>query len=478
MFMKFNFTNNNINEINDEAIILGVFKDDISSKQDLIENVDLSSILNLGDFTGKKKQLMLLYNVKGMESKRLLLVGLGKKEKFKSSIARSVSAIAAKNLRSKGLSSFSILQMGEFSRETAEGVILGLYTFDELKEKSTDNNVIKNVTFIGDGDFNTGIVISEAQVIARRLTELPANIATPTYVSEEIQKIFKSMDNTDIEIHEEKWALDRKMNSFLSVAAGSDQPAKFAEIKYYGTDKSEKPIILAGKGITFDTGGISLKGGAGMGLMRGDMGGAAAVIGILYAVSKLKLNINVIGLTPLTENMPSGKATKPSDVVFASNGKSIEIDNTDAEGRLILADALVYADEFTPHTVIDIATLTGAMGVALGQHYTGSFVRSDELWQELEHAGIQSDEKLWRMPLDKKYKKQLKSTLADLKNVGGRPAGSVTAAMFLSEFTETKRWAHLDIAGTAWVTSAGDITIKGMTGVPVRALTQFIINSC
>lgn len=476
--MKFNFTNNNINEINDEAIVLGVFKDDISSKQDLIENVDLSSILNLGDFTGKKKQLMLLYNVKGMETKRLLLVGLGKKEKFKSSIARSVSAIAAKNLRSKGLSSFSILQMGEFSRETAEGVILGLYTFDELKEKSTDNNVIKNVTFIGDGDFNTGIVISEAQVIARRLTELPANIATPTYVSEEIQKIFKSMDNTDIKIHEEKWALDRKMNSFLSVAAGSDQPAKFAEIKYYGTDKSEKPIILAGKGITFDTGGISLKGGAGMGLMRGDMGGAAAVIGILYAVSKLKLNINVIGLTPLTENMPSGKATKPSDVVFASNGKSIEIDNTDAEGRLILADALVYADEFTPHTVIDIATLTGAMGVALGQHYTGSFVRSDELWQELEHAGIQSDEKLWRMPLDKKYKKQLKSTLADLKNVGGRPAGSVTAAMFLSEFTETKRWAHLDIAGTAWVTSAGDITIKGMTGVPVRALTQFIINSC
>lgn len=476
--MKFNFTNNSINEINDEAIVLGVFKDDISSKQDLIENVDLSSILNLGDFTGKKKQLMLLYNVKGMESKRLLLVGLGKKEKFKSSIARSVSAIAAKNLRSKGLSSFSILQMGEFSRETAEGVILGLYTFDELKEKSTDNNEIKNVTFIGDGDFNTGIVISEAQVIARRLTELPANIATPTYVSEEIQKIFKSMDNTDIKIHEEKWALDRKMNSFLSVAAGSDQPAKFAEIKYYGTDKSEKPIILAGKGITFDTGGISLKGGAGMGLMRGDMGGAAAVIGILYAVSKLKLNINVIGLTPLTENMPSGKATKPSDVVFASNGKSIEIDNTDAEGRLILADALVYADEFKPHTVIDIATLTGAMGVALGQHYTGSFVRSDELWQELEHAGIQSDEKLWRMPLDKKYKKQLNSTLADLKNVGGRPAGSVTAAMFLSEFTETKRWAHLDIAGTAWVTSAGDITIKGMTGVPVRALTQFIINSC
>ena len=476
--MKFNFSNKKINEINDEALVLGVFKDDISSKQDLIENVDLSSILNLGDFTGKKKQLMLLYNVEGMETKRLLLVGLGKKEKFKSSIARSVSAIAAKNLRSKGLSSFSILQMGEFSRETAEGVILGLYTFDELKEKSTDNNEIKNVTFIGDGDFNTGIVISEAQVIARRLTELPANIATPTYVSEEIQKIFKSMDNTDIKIHEEKWALDRKMNSFLSVAAGSDQPAKFAEIKYYGTDKSEKPIILAGKGITFDTGGISLKGGAGMGLMRGDMGGAAAVIGILYAVSKLKLNINVIGLTPLTENMPSGKATKPSDVVFASNGKSIEIDNTDAEGRLILADALVYADEFKPHTVIDIATLTGAMGVALGQHYTGSFVRSDELWQELEHAGIQSDEKLWRMPLDKKYKKQLKSTLADLKNVGGRPAGSVTAAMFLSEFTETKRWAHLDIAGTAWVTSAGDITIKGMTGVPVRALTQFIINSC
>ncbi len=476
--MKFNFSNKNINEINDEAIVLGVFKDDISSKQDLIENVDLSSILDLDDFTGRKKQLMLLYNVKGMETKRLLLVGLGKKEKFKSSIARSVSAIAAKNLRSKVISSFSILQMGEFSRETAEGVILGLYTFDELKEKSTDNNEIKNVTFIGDGDFNTGIIISEAQVIARRLTELPANIATPTYVSEEIQKIFKSMENTDIKIHEEKWALDRKMNSFLSVAAGSDQPAKFAEIKYYGTDKSEKPIILAGKGITFDTGGISLKGGAGMGLMRGDMGGAAAVIGTLYAVSKLKLNINVIGLTPLTENMPSGKATKPSDVVFASNGKSIEIDNTDAEGRLILADALVYADEFKPHTVIDIATLTGAMGVALGQHYTGSFVRSDELWQELEHAGIQSDEKLWRMPLDKKYKKQLKSTLADLKNVGGRPAGSVTAAMFLSEFTETKRWAHLDIAGTAWVTSAGDITIKGMTGVPVRALTQFIINSC
>eukprot|EP01119_Soliformovum_irregulare_P011323 TRINITY_DN2825_c0_g1_i1.p1 TRINITY_DN2825_c0_g1~~TRINITY_DN2825_c0_g1_i1.p1 ORF type:complete len:275 (+),score=99.07 TRINITY_DN2825_c0_g1_i1:708-1532(+) len=271
------------------------------------------------------------------------------------------------------------------------------------------------------------------------------------------------------------------MESFLSVTHGSEEPARFMEIRYNGSqDKDASPFIFVGKGITFDSGGISIKTALGMGEMRGDCGGAAAAIGILYAISELNLPVNAVALTPLTENLPSGKATKPSDVVVASNGKSIEIDNTDAEGRLVLADALVYASEMKPHTIIDMATLTGAIGVALGTHYSGFFTRSDELWNEVDSAGKETREKMWRMPLDADYRKQMDSDLADIKNVGGRLGGSCTGAIFLNEFVapEITRWAHIDIAGTALPHPRQESYLpkNGMTGVPVRALLQWVRN--
>ncbi|KIN94418.1 hypothetical protein M404DRAFT_35047 [Pisolithus tinctorius Marx 270] len=334
-------------------------------------------------------------------------------------------------------------------------------------------------------EWDRGVIYAKAQNFARTLMELPANIVTPTAFTERVRAEFEGLDNVEIIVHDEAWAAEKGMRTFLSVTKGTDEPAKFLEIHYKGAPSPNvQPLAFVGKGITFDSGGISLKPSSGMKLMRGDMGGAATVVSSILAIAQLKLPINVVGVTPLCENMPGPSANKPGDIVYAMNGKSVEIDNTDAEGRLILADALYYAStEFKPHTLIDVATLTGAMDVALGEVYSGVFTTSDKLWEKLSAAGEVEYDRFWRMPLDEDYGPQIYSSNADLCNTGGKPAGSCTAALFLKSFVDgiepkdgsepTVQWAHLDIAGTMEFTRPIPYQGKGMTGRPVRALVKY-----
>lgn len=334
----------------------------------------------------------------------------------------------------------------------------------------------------------TGEVYAQAQNWARELKETPANLMTPTIFAQRVTAAFKNVPNTTVIVHDEAWAREQRMNSFLSVAAGSDEPAKFVEIIYQGApDNDARSLGYVGKGIVFDSGGISLKPGAGMKAMRADMGGAAAVVATMLAIAKLGLPINVVCATPLTENMPSGKATKPGDIVIARNGLSIEVDNTDAEGRLVLADALTYVSEtYKPHTLVDVATLTGACMTALGDVYSGTFTESDSLWNELRIAGEAENDLLWRLPLADAYLKQISGSNADLCNTGGRLAGASTAAVFLKQFvvglgerggaSPSLRYAHIDIAGSmeATKTITNDYQANGgFTGRPVRALIEF-----
>ncbi|KAI0682500.1 leucine aminopeptidase [Cytidiella melzeri] len=334
-----------------------------------------------------------------------------------------------------------------------------------------------------------GAVYAEAQNLARTLMELPANMLTPTTFAERIQREFKDVANTEVTVRDAAWAEGKGMHSLLSVTHGSSQPPKFVEIHYRGAaDKDAVPLVFVGKGITFDSGGISLKPGDHMKLMRGDMGGAATVVSSALAVAKLKIPINLTVVTPLTENMPGPAATKPGDIVYAMNGMSIEVDNTDAEGRLVLADALYYAcTEYKPETVVDVATLTGAMDIALGEAFTGVFTNSDSLWSELNAAGEREHDVFWRMPLSEEYAWQIRGSNADLCNIGGKPAGSCTAALFLKSFVPgvegedddcaKTRWAHVDMAGTMEAAKQrGPYQELGMTGRPTRALIEFARN--
>jgi aminopeptidase len=314
--------------------------------------------------------------------------------------------------------------------------------------------------------------------------ETPANLLTPTLFAERAQTLLGNEKNISLTVRERDWVEQQKMGAFLSVSKGSAEPLKFLEIKYSGGTNGASPLAIVGKGVTFDSGGISLKPSAGMALMKGDMGGAAVVIGTMWAISQMELPINIIAAIPLTENMPSGSATKPGDVVFASNGLSIEVDNTDAEGRLILADAIYHVTKtYKPHSLIELSTLTGAMDVALGASYAGVFTNSDTLWAKLESAGKIAGDKFWRMPLCDSYKSDIKSTVADLKNVGGRSAGSCTAAIFLNEFLPKNskvQFAHIgilvliaDIAGVMHHSKPIGCLSAGMTGRPTRSIIEF-----
>ncbi|KAJ3777756.1 leucine aminopeptidase [Lentinula raphanica] len=342
-------------------------------------------------------------------------------------------------------------------------------------------------------EWDQGVVYAYSQNLARTLMELPANMMTPTAsffqaFCERAKAEFAGVPNVEIYIRDEAWAASKGMNTFLSVTHGTNEPAKFLEIHYKGApQKDAQPLAFVGKGITFDSGGISLKPGQGMKLMRGDMGGAATVVSATLAIAKLKLPINLVTVTPLTENLPGPSATKPGDIIYAMNGKSVEVDNTDAEGRLVLSDAIYYAStEYKPHTLIDVATLTGAMMIALGEIFTGVFSTSDELWERLHAAGEREFDRFWRMPLSEDFGPQIYSSNADLCNTGGRPGGSCTAALFLKAFAHgievedgsnaetAMKWAHLDIAGTMEATRPTPYQEKGMTGRPVRALIEYV----
>ncbi|KAI0762205.1 leucine aminopeptidase [Fomes fomentarius] len=377
----------------------------------------------------------------------------------------------------------------------AVGAHLALYHFT-LKTKPTSSfdprlseplpDKLSLSPLFSSAEWDTGVVYAEAQNLARTLMEYPANIITPTAFTERIKAEAAGLENVEVIVRDTEWAAKKGMRTFLSVAKGSQEPAKFLELHYKGGPKDAPPLVLVGKGITFDSGGISLKPSGGMKLMRGDMGGAATVTATALAAARLKVPVNLIVLTPLTENLPGPTASKPGDTVYAMNGKSIEIDNTDAEGRLVLSDAMYYGStEFNAHTLIDVATLTGAVDIALGEPYSGVFTNSDELWNQLHSAGLREHDRFWRLPLDEEYGPQIYSSNADLCNTGGKRAGSCTAALFLKAFVEGVdpaegeedpkiRWAHIDIAGSMEATRASAYQEVGMTGRPTRALIEFV----
>ena len=368
-------------------------------------------------------------------------------------------------------------------RTLVEGTRCAAYTPDALKsKKDKPARPIRRLTVaVDDGDRTNarkaladGEAIASGVELARMLGDLPGNICTPSYLASKARELGKSSTKLKVSVMNEAGMEKLGMGSLLSVSRGSRQPAKLITLKYNGGKASEKPVVLVGKGVTFDSGGISIKPGGKMDEMKYDMCGAASVLGTLKACMAMKLPINVVGVIPATENLPDGDASKPGDIVTSMSGQTIEVLNTDAEGRLILCDALTYSDRFKPAVVIDIATLTGACVVALGSHAAGLLSNDDDLAEELLDAGKSAGDRAWHMPLWDEYQPQLKSNFADMANIGGREAGTITAACFLSRFTKKYRWAHLDIAGVAWKGGSE----KGATGRPVSLLTQFLLDRC
>jgi leucyl aminopeptidase len=449
----------------------------------------IKSILTSGDMDGKVNTSLLLHNVPGIHFKRILLIGLGKEQEFKektflgaiNSIFSTLQKTAVTDVM-LFLSDFPIKERANEWKicQTVIAAISSVYQFNQLKSKPENNpGKLRKILLCIDNRseliaceqaMQQGLAIAHGMNLTKDLGNLAPNICTPTYLATQAKNLAKT-HKLKASILEEKDMEKLGMGSFLAVARGSEQPAKLIVLEYHGLNKKEDPIVLVGKGVTFDTGGISLKPAAEMDEMKFDMSGAGSVLGTMLAVAEMKLPVNLVGIIPATENMPSGKATKPGDVVTSMSGQTIEILNTDAEGRLILCDALTYAERYNPKIVIDIATLTGACVIALGNFTTGLMSNDDKLAQELLAAGELTADRAWQLPLWDDYQDLLKSNFADIANIGGRTAGTITAACFLSRFTKKYRWAHLDIAGTAWKSGKD----KGSSGRPVPLLTQFLI---
>jgi len=451
----------------------------------------ISDIIKRGDMTGKAASTVLLHNVPNLACERVLLLGLGKRTELDAKQYRDCMRAAMKALNASHAKD-AILFMDDTpvkGHDTAwcinQAVFAAsesIYRFDRMKSKpEKDKKVLLRMQFglLRDkpsAALNSAVThaaaIAQGIALAKDLGNLPGNICTPTYLAQQAVALGKAHKSIKTTVLEEKDMQKLGMGSLLSVSRGSAEPAKLITMEYHGADKKQKPIVLVGKGVTFDSGGISLKPGAEMDEMKYDMCGAASVLGTLQAIAEMGLKLNVVGIIPSTENLPSGTATKPGDIVTSMSGQTIEILNTDAEGRLILCDALTYAAKFEPDTVIDIATLTGACVIALGHVASGLFSNQDKLAHELLAAGEQMQDRAWHMPLWEDYQSLLDSNFADMQNIGGRAGGSITAACFLARFTKEYRWAHLDIAGTAWKSGKD----KGATGRPVPLLTQYLIN--
>tara|TARA_Y100001936_G_scaffold253254_1_gene316852 strand:- start:8344 stop:9855 length:1512 start_codon:yes stop_codon:yes gene_type:complete len=491
--VKFSIKNGNPAKQHCACTVVGIFETRILSDAakilDKNSNGYISSILKNGDMDGKIESTLLLYNVPNSTSNRILLVGLGKRNEISDREYRNIIRSTFNKLHDTGASNASIYLLELYVKKRtipwkiSQTVILAeesIYQSGHLKskhnngrkklQKITLNTIKYKNTDTSRTALECGLATAHGMNIAKDLGNLPANICTPTYLAELAIKMAKKY-KLKATVLTEKNMQKLGMGSLLSVAKGSNEPAKLITLEYWGQNKKERPFILVGKGVTFDTGGISLKPAANMDEMKYDMCGAASVFGTITAIAKLKLPINVVGIIPTTENMPGGKATKPGDIVTSMSGQTIEILNTDAEGRLILCDALTYAERYNPEIVVDIATLTGACVVALGRVATGLLSNDDKLASELLNASEDAADRAWHLPLWSDYDKQLRSNFADMANIGGRDAGTITASCFLSRFTKKYRWAHLDIAGTAW--NSG--TNKGATGRPVPLLTQFLI---
>ncbi|MGH8849538.1 MAG: leucyl aminopeptidase [Casimicrobiaceae bacterium] len=475
------------------CVVVGVFDNRKPSlSAELIDRASggyISEIIRRGDMEGKLGSTLLLHNVRGTLADRVLLVGMGKERDFREREFRSTIRAAVRLLNETG-SYEAVVYLTEEKvkrREVAwrveHAVVVAMeavYRFDQMKSQPSDvRRPLRKLTMSvpqrsdlssGEAAAARGLAIAHGMDLARDLGNLPGNICTPAHLAERAQALAQEL-GFKCEVLDRGKLEELKMGSFLSVANGSDQPPKFIVLEYLAGGKKQKPLVLVGKGITFDSGGISLKPGTDMDQMKFDMCGAASVLGAFRAVAELKAKVNLIGLVPTCENMPNGRATKPGDIVRSMSGQTVEVLNTDAEGRLILCDALTYAERYEPAAVVDIATLTGAMVVALGHVACGVFSNSDSLGRALLNAGEDAFDRAWQLPLWDDYQEALASNFADFANIGGRAGGSITAACFLSKFAKKFDWAHLDIAGVAWKEGKE----KGATGRPVALLTTWVL---
>ena len=473
------------------CVVVGVFEprrlSDAAKTIDRAAKGHIASILRQGDLDGKLGATLLLHHVPGVAAERVLLVGLGKQGDVGAKQYREACRAAVRALNDSGASD-ALLYLIDSPvngkelgwKATHLAVVAGevAYRFDRLKSKKDNKRrpvklglglTGKPPAAVGRA-LERGAALAEGMNLAKDLGNLPSNICTPSYLARQAQELAREY-KLKCQVLEEKDMEKLGMGALLSVTKATREPAKLIVLQYLGGAKKEKPVVLVGKGITFDTGGISIKPAAEMDEMKYDMSGAGSVLGTIKAIAEMKLAINVVGIIPTCENMPGGDATKPGDIVTSMSGQTVEILNTDAEGRLILCDALTYAERFDPAAVIDIATLTGACVIALGHVASGLYANDDSLADELLAAGQDSWDRAWQLPLWDDYQEQIKSPFADMANVGGRPAGSVTAACFLARFARKLKWAHLDVAGTAW-RSGKD---KGSTARPVPMLTTFLI---
>ncbi len=488
--MEFSIKNGNPEKQRTDCVIVGVFEGqkltDSAKSIDLLANKALSAVLKNGDMEGKLNSTLVLHNIPEITPKRVLLVGLGKPAEFTEKQYRQAVRAAIKALP-KGVADASVYlpeiaikntSIASKVSQLVEVTMDATYQVNAIKSKKPEPKVLTKIAIHVEKADNQqaevalkqGLAISAGVGLAKDLGNLPPNICTPTYLGEQAKKLAKQY-GFKVEVLEKKEIEKLGMGSFLGVAQGSVEPPRFIVLQHLKGKKTQKPTVLVGKGITFDTGGISLKPGSEMDEMKYDMCGAASVLGTFKAIGEMDLAINAVGLIATCENMPDAGAIKPGDILTSMSGQTIEVLNTDAEGRLILCDALTYAERFEPAAVVDIATLTGACVIALGHHASAVFSNNDALAHELLAAGEASHDRAWHMPMWDDYQNQLDSNFADMANIGGRAGGSITAACFLSRYAKKYDWAHLDIAGTAWKSGKE----KGGTGRPVPLLTTFLI---
>ena len=477
-----------------DCVIVGVYKRGKlgigAADIDAASKGHIRELTKSGDISGEQGRVTVLTKVPGVKANRIAVVGLGKSAGFDAAAFRKAVAAATRaisNTKTKQILNCLTLEPVKNSdpyylaRHTVESIGDTLYRFEQMKSGRKKPSMPLNTIGIaiakrGDaGKATRGVehadAIAAGVSLAKDLGNLPANVCTPAYLARVAKKLASGNGKLSTRVLNETEMKKLGMGSLLSVTAGAVEPAKLIVMQYKGAGSS-KPVVLVGKGVTFDTGGISLKPGAGMDEMKFDMCGAASVIGTMAAITKMKLPINVNVVVPAVENMPSGDATRPGDIVKSMSGQTIEVLNTDAEGRLILCDALTYSRRFKPDTIIDVATLTGACVVALGNHRCAIYANNDDLQQELFGAGKTSEDTGWPMPMGAEYAAQLKSNFADMANIGGAGGGSVTAACFLGKYTDGMNWAHLDIAGVAWKSGAQ----KGASGRPVSMLSEFLLS--
>lgn len=491
-------TSQSCTKVDVQAVAVAIFKGE-KPKDGLLRDLDkqvgglISNVIQTEEFAAKEGETVYFHlSNSGLRAKRLLLIGCGERDDYKSAQISKMAGTAARFLRSKNVKTIAIVPRAEGDAQRTgqmviQAAIMGLFEPDKYRTKDKEERELERVVVVNEGaddkilqrGAERGRIVGEAVNFTRDLANEPGAYMTPTILASRAKETAKKF-GLSFDVLDQKRMEKLGMGSLLGVSRGSEEPPKLIVLKYEPSKRAARKknlLALVGKGITFDSGGISLKQGENMELMKYDMTGAATVIGTMRAIAQLKPSIPVLGVAPCSENLPSGKATKPGDVLKAMTGKTIEVINTDAEGRLVLADAIAYARKLGATQIIDMATLTGAVSVALGDVNTAILGTDQSLIDRVIGAGREVGEKFWQLPLDQEYTNQIKSDIADIKNVGGKKAGTITAAAFLKEFAEDVSWAHLDIAGTAWSDAATPYRAKGPTGIAVRTLIEFVERS-